>query len=84
MAVFLRLGTKFNLLGKNQLQIHSSCKNIHMEGVIVEEKLAVWVYEQSLAKQNYSDYEKARIIYGWTVLFYNLLKVTIIPLLLVY
>ena len=84
MAVFLRLGTKFNLLGKNHLQIQSSCKNIHMEGVIVEEKLAVWVYEQRLAKQNYSDYEKARIIYGWTVLFYNLLKVTIIPLLLVY
>lgn len=84
MAFFLRLGMNFNLLGKNQLQIHSSCKNIHMEVVIVEEKLAVWVYEQSLAKQNYSDYEKARIIYGWTVLFYNLLKVTIIPLLLVY
>ncbi|MFC0362813.1 accessory gene regulator B family protein [Enterococcus canintestini] len=47
---------------------------------MVEERLALWVYEQSLAKQERSDYEKARIVYGWTVLFYNLFKVLLILL----
>lgn len=46
----------------------------------MEERLAVWLYEQSLAKQEHSDYEKARIVYGWTVLFYNLFKVLLILL----
>ncbi|MDT2835595.1 accessory gene regulator B family protein [Enterococcus durans] len=46
----------------------------------MEEKLAVWVYKKSLAKQEHSDYEKARIIYGWTILFYNLSKIFLILL----
>lgn len=47
---------------------------------MVEERLALWIYEQSLAKQEHSDYEKTRIVYGWTVLFYNLFKILLILL----
>lgn len=44
----------------------------------MEEWLANLVYNKYLIQVHYSEYERAKIIYGWTVLFYNLFKVLLV------
>lgn len=46
----------------------------------MEEKLATWVYQTTVKSQHHSQYDKAKIIYGWTVMFYNLFKIVLILL----
>ena len=47
-------------------------------GETVEEWLANLVCKKYVAQANYSEYERTEIIYGWTVLFYNLFKVLLV------